>query len=80
MDKRFPLEDQIEMLGSMIRGRVITPAHADYDTLRAVVPGNYDPRPAALIRPASAADVAAVLNFARATDLGVAVRSGGHGS
>jgi FAD/FMN-containing dehydrogenase len=80
MDKRFPLEDQIEMLGSMIRGRVVTPRHSDYDSVRAVVPGNYDPRPAAVIRPATAADIATILNFARATDLDIAIRSGGHGS
>ena len=78
MDKYFPLEDQIAMLGTLIRGRVIAPHHADYDAIRAVVPGNYDHRPAAIIRPANAADVAAIVNFAIATDLEVAVRSGGH--
>src|SRR5690606_19514095 len=40
--------------------------------------GQFDRRPAAVIRPANAADVAAVVNFARATDLALAVRSGGH--
>ncbi len=78
MDKRFLLEDQIEMLGWSLKGRVVSPRSADYDLVRAVVPGNYDSRPAALVRVANAADVAAVLNFARATDMEVAVRSGGH--
>ena len=78
MDKRFPIEDQIAMLASSLRGRVIQPHHDDYDTVRALVPGNYDYRPAAVIRPANAADVAAVINFAQATDLPLAVRSGGH--
>jgi FAD/FMN-containing dehydrogenase len=78
MDKRFPIEDQIAMLAASLRGRVIQPQHAEYDNVRALVPGNYDRRPAALIRVATAADVAAVINFARATDLALAVRSGGH--
>ncbi len=78
MDKRFPIEDQIEMLGSMIRGRVIAPHHSDYDSTRMVALAQFDRRPAAIVRVATAADVAAVLNFARATDLPVAIRSGGH--
>ncbi len=78
MDKLFPIEDQIEMLASALRGRVVAPHHADYDSIRTLVPGNYDHQPLAVVRVANAADVAAVLNFARATDLPVAVRSGGH--
>jgi FAD/FMN-containing dehydrogenase len=80
MDKRFPLEDQIEMLGSALRGRLVTPTHADYHAMRLGSIANADCRPAAIIRVANAADVAAVLNFAQATDLEVAIRSGGHGS
>jgi FAD/FMN-containing dehydrogenase len=78
LDKRFPLEDQIEMLASALKGRVVTPRHADYDAMRTVALGNFDRRPAALIRVGNAADVAAVLNFAQATGLEIAVRSGGH--
>jgi FAD/FMN-containing dehydrogenase len=78
MDKRFPLEDQIAMLASSLRGRVITPREAAYDEVRTVALGNFDRRPAAVIRVANVADVAAVINFARATDLELAVRSGGH--
>jgi FAD/FMN-containing dehydrogenase len=78
MDKRFPLEDQIEMLATALRGRVILPRHADYDATRMVALANFDRRPAALVRVANATDVAAVLNFAQATELAVAVRSGGH--
>jgi FAD/FMN-containing dehydrogenase len=78
MDKRFPLEDQIAMLASALKGRVIMPGSPDYDALRMVQVMNFDKRPAALVRVANAADTAAVINFARATDLEVAVRSGGH--
>jgi FAD/FMN-containing dehydrogenase len=78
MDKRFPIEDQIEMLASALRGRVATARDADFDVLRALAHTNYDDRPAAVIRVANAADVAAVVNFAQATDLPLAIRSGGH--
>lgn len=78
MDKRFPIQDQIDMLASALKGRVITARHDDYDALRIVALGNFDTRPAAVIRVANVADVAAVINFAQATDLEVAIRSGGH--
>jgi FAD/FMN-containing dehydrogenase len=79
MEKRFPIEDQIDMLASALKGRVVTPKHADYDAIRLTALANHDTmKPAAVIRVASAADVAAVLNFAQATDLQVSIRSGGH--
>ena len=78
MEKRFPIEDQIAMLAMALKGRVITAADTDYDATRQVNLANFDLQPRALIRVANAADVAAVVNFARATDLELAVRSGGH--
>jgi FAD/FMN-containing dehydrogenase len=79
MDKRFPIEDQIDMLGYALKGRVVTRRDAEFDALHkagAVI--GFNLTPAAIIRVANAADVAAVLNFAQATDLPIAVRSGGH--
>jgi FAD/FMN-containing dehydrogenase len=78
MDKRFPIHEQIEMLAMSLRGRVVMPQHADYEVMRRLVPANYDPRPAAIIRVANAADIAAVINFAQATGLPLAIRSGSH--
>jgi len=78
MDKRFPLADQLDVLAASLKGRVVSPRHADYDAIRQVALGNFDHQPAALVRVADAADVAAVLAFARASNLEVAVRSGGH--
>ena len=78
MDKRFPIEDQIAMLASALKGRVIVPTDSAYDAVRTVPLGNFDKRPAAVIRAANAADVAAVVNFARATRLELAIRGGGH--
>jgi FAD/FMN-containing dehydrogenase len=71
-------QDPIGLLASRLKGDVLTPSDADYDVFRAVVPGNHDPRPQAVIRVADAADVAAALRLAAASDLEVAVRSGGH--
>ncbi len=79
MDNIFPIEDQIEMLATALKGRVVTPRQPDYDNVRLASLANSDHlRPAAVIRVANAADVAAVLNFAQATDLPIAIRSGGH--
>lgn len=65
-------------LAAMLQGRLVEPGDPGYDALREVVPANYDPRPAALVRVAGPSDIAAVLRFARLHGLEVAVRSGGH--
>ncbi len=49
-----------------------------YDAARAVYNAMFDRRPGLIARPRSAADVATLLTFARAKDLTVAVRGGGH--
>lgn len=65
-------------LRSAIKGQVITPDDAGYDDARAVFYGKFDRRPAAIIRPANAADVAHVVGLARESSLALAVRCGGH--
>src|SRR4051812_2354806 len=59
-------------------GTLITPGHVDYDEARRVWNGAIDRRPAFIARCGGAADVAAVLRFARRHDLVIAVRGGGH--
>lgn len=68
----------LEKLAQGLTGRVVTPADADYDTLRTVTYGGIDRHPAALVRVRNAADVARVVTFARETKTPLAVRSGGH--
>ena len=70
--------DLLDDLGDRLRGDLITPAHPAYDDARRVVNFTVDRRPLAIVRAADAEDVAAAVTFARAYDLPLAVRSGGH--
>jgi FAD/FMN-containing dehydrogenase len=68
----------ITELRQSVRGRVIAPDDDGYDEARTVVAGGIDRHPAAIVRVADAADVAAVIKAARDTGSELAVRSGGH--
>ncbi len=74
------VHDQLSIpeLRSAIQGPVITPDDAGYNKARAVFYGKFDRRPAAIVRPANAADVAYVIGLARDSGMELAVRSGGH--
>jgi len=65
-------------LSDTVKGRVIAPDDPDYDSARRVFPGNVDGRPAAIVRPVDATDIARVIALARDTGHDIAVRSGGH--
>ena len=70
----------IPKLRADLAGRVITPDDAEYERARTVVDGAVDRRPALIVRPADAGEVAYVVSLARRTGLELAVRSGGHSS
>jgi FAD/FMN-containing dehydrogenase len=59
-------------------GVTVAPGDPDYDEQRSVWNLLHDRRPALIARCGSPADVAAALAYARANDLPVAVRCGGH--
>jgi FAD/FMN-containing dehydrogenase len=59
-------------------GRVTAPEDAGYDQARKLFYGKFDRRPAAIIRPTGAGEVAWVVGLAREAGLPLAVRSGGH--
>jgi FAD/FMN-containing dehydrogenase len=59
-------------------GRVTAPGDAGYDQARKLFYGKFDRRPAAIVRPSGAGEVARVVGLARETGLPLAVRSGGH--
>ena len=59
-------------------GKLIGPEDADYDEARKLYNAIFDKRPALIAQVASADDVTAILGFARAHGLPIAVRGGGH--
>jgi len=69
----------IKRLADTLDGHVIRPGDEAYDEARGLWNGMIDRRPEAVVRCASASDVARTLRFARAEGLPVAVRGGGHG-
>jgi FAD/FMN-containing dehydrogenase len=65
-------------LRDAVTGTVVLPGDVGYDEARAVWNGMVDRRPTAVVRAASAEDVAPVIRFARAAGLPLAIRGGGH--
>lgn len=65
---------------TLFPGGVVTPADDRYDDARRVWNGLCEASPAAVAYPTTAAGVARVVETARETGLGIAVRSGGHSS
>jgi FAD/FMN-containing dehydrogenase len=72
-----PTVDEIATLARQLEGQVILPDAPDYLAARRLH-GLSTARPAVIVRPASAADVAATITFAREHQMELAVRSGGH--
>jgi FAD/FMN-containing dehydrogenase len=72
------LTDHIQRLRETFPGEVITPGDAAYDEARRVWNARFDRRPAFIVRPTSATEVATAIRFGRDRDLEIAVRSGGH--
>jgi FAD/FMN-containing dehydrogenase len=75
-----PISDTatLDNLSPDLVGRVIAPADAEYDKARTVFYGGIDRRPAVIVRPADATQVARIVSAARETGFALAVRSGGH--
>jgi FAD/FMN-containing dehydrogenase len=68
----------IKELQASLRGPLLQPADPGYETARRVDNAMIDRRPALIARCAGVADVLAAVRFARARDLPVSVRAGGH--
>lgn len=69
----------ITELQASLRGPLLQPGSAGYDPVRIIWNGMIDRRPSLIARCRSDHDVIAAINFARANDLLVAIRGGGHG-
>ena len=63
---------------SSVRGMMIRPGEANYNSARKTWNGMIDKHPALITRCTGVADVIAAVRFARDHDLLVAVRGGGH--
>lgn len=63
---------------SRLRGPLIRPQDPRYEDARRVYNGMIDRHPQLIVRCANVADVVAAVNFARAYELPLAVRGGGH--
>jgi FAD/FMN-containing dehydrogenase len=68
----------IRELRTSLRGPLLQPGDAGYDAARRVWNGAIDRKPALIARATGPADVITAVNFARANDLLVSVRGGGH--
>ena len=72
------MNDTIKALTDVVRGRVITSSHNDYDETRAVYNGMHDRKPLAIIECIDSADVMAAIAAGRNGGLELAIRGGGH--
>jgi FAD/FMN-containing dehydrogenase len=71
-------ESAVQELQQHVRGNVIRPGDAAYDTARRVYNTMIDKHPALIVRCATVADIIAGVDFARAQELPLTVRGGGH--
>jgi FAD/FMN-containing dehydrogenase len=68
----------IENFKTNLRGELIQPNDPGYDEARQIYNAMIDRRPGLIARPADVADVITAVNFARDSDLLLAIRGGGH--
>ena len=71
-------DDALTEFQALIRGDVLTPQDKAYETVRPAYNGMHPGRPGLVVRATGAADVLDTIAFARAHDLLLAVRGGGH--
>lgn len=69
---------KIEALKGELKGEVILPGDAVYDSARKVWNATVDKHPALIVRCATTPDVVCAVNFAKNNGLALAVRGGGH--
>ena len=76
-ESRIP-EESLDELRDSLAGSVVSPADTGYDAARVCFNALVDRRPAVIAQCLGPADIATAFDFARALDLEVAVRGGGH--
>ena len=75
-----PANLSVQQLRGSFDGRIIGPGDPGFDEARALFYGGFDDRPAVIIRPVDAGEVARVVTLAGEAGLELAVRGGGHSS
>jgi len=73
-----PTAAQLDQLRRSFTGEVITADSSGYDDARRLWNAIHDRRPAVILRPTNADEVATAIRFGREHDLEIAVQSGGH--
>lgn len=68
----------IDELSGSLRGNLLMPGNAGYDTARRVLNESIDKHPALIVQPTGVADIRNAVTFARERDLLLAVKCGGH--
>ncbi|HSE81487.1 MAG TPA: FAD-binding oxidoreductase [Gaiellaceae bacterium] len=72
------LDQTLSELRGSLAGAALVPGEPGYDAARICFNAMVDRRPAVIVRSLGAADVATAFDYARANDLEVSVRGGGH--
>ncbi|MDO9374361.1 MAG: FAD-binding oxidoreductase [Ferruginibacter sp.] len=70
--------DLMSTIRSKVKGKVILPGEAAYDTVRKVYNSMIDKKPAGIVQCATVEDVSACVKFAAENNLLLSVRGGGH--
>jgi FAD/FMN-containing dehydrogenase len=68
----------VQSLADTLRGNLLLPGNAAYDSARQVLNPIIDKYPAMVVQPTGPADIMSAVDFARENDLVVAVKCGGH--
>ena len=68
----------VKRFAARLKGQLILPGNSNYDSARKVWNGRFDKSPAIIARCATTEDVVRTVEFARRSDLAVAVGAGGH--
>jgi hypothetical protein len=68
----------VQELGDSLRGNLLLPGHGAYDDARRVLNASISKYPALIVQPRGVADIRNAVDFARGSNLLVAVKCGGH--
>lgn len=69
---------QVQSLADSLRGNLLLPGNAAYESARHVLNASIDKHPALIVQPTGPADIGSAVDFARDNGLVVAVKCGGH--